>query len=114
MKDKESKMENLIDDLKEYAEVQGDIIKLEAADRISAAASSLAASVILGVTGVFVLIFLSAGCAWLIGYYTHNPAIGFFSIAAFYLLMGIIVYSSKDKLIKTPLVNAVLKKMIND
>jgi len=114
MEEEKSNINTLVDHAKEYVETTVDLMKTEAVDRISTAASSFASSIILGVTGVFFLLFASVGCAWVIAHSTGSKAIGFFSVAAFYLLLSIIIYVSREKWIKVPIVNAILKLLTDD
>jgi hypothetical protein len=114
MEETKSNINNLIEHVREYFETRIDLIKTDAADRLSTAASSIASMLILMIAGLFFLLFASAGCAWLIGHYTGNTAIGFFSVAGFYLLVSIVIYSKRDTLIKIPIVNAILKHLTDD
>ncbi|MEP7168147.1 MAG: phage holin family protein [Bacteroidota bacterium] len=114
MEENKSNINILVEHVKEYAEARVDLLKIDAADRVSSAASSIASMLILMITGMFFLLFASAGCAWLIKYYTGNAAIGFFSVAGFYLLVSIIIYAKRDTLIKIPVVNAILKHLTDD
>lgn len=112
--EEKSHIDQLADHVKEYVETNIDLVKLEAADRISSAASSVITSLVFVLAGIFALAFLSAGGAWLIAHYTSNPAIGFFSVAGFYIFLGLIVYWQKDNWIKTPIVNTILEGLTDD
>ncbi len=114
MEENKSNINNLVDHLKEYVETRIDLIKTDAADRLSTTASSIASIFILMITGLLFLLFVSVGCAWLITQYTGNAAIGFFSVAGFYLLVSLVVYAKRDSLIKIPVVNAILKQLTDD
>jgi hypothetical protein len=109
--EEQSKIEKLVSDVKDYAETRLDIAVLEVQDKATSVISSIAASVVVGVIGVIVLLFLSIGAAWALGEYIHSPSIGFFSVAGFYLLLGLILYLGREKLIKLPIINAILKKI---
>jgi hypothetical protein len=104
-------VEKLIDDVKEYAETRMDIIVLNLQDKISAIISSIASVLLLTVLSLFVVFFLSIGVAWWIGQATESPSIGFFCIAGFYLLLAAIIAFNREKLIKAPIINALLKKI---
>ena len=114
MFEENSNIDNLLDHTKEYFETRVDILKIEAADRVSAAASSFAIVLVMAFIGLFVLFFASAGFAWLIAKATGNTAIGLFSVAGFYLLAGIILYASREKWITIPVVNSILKQFSDD
>ena len=114
MEEEKSNFGNLVDHVKEYVETSIDLMKTDAVDRISNGASSAATAIILGLTGVFFLLFASVGCASFIAYKTESTTIGFFSVAGFYLIISVIIYVSREKWIKIPIVNAILKILTDD
>jgi tetrahydromethanopterin S-methyltransferase subunit C len=57
------------------------------------------------------VLFISLGIAWYIGDRTGDPSMGFFSLAGFYILLAVIAYFTRDKLIKAPIINAIIKKI---
>jgi hypothetical protein len=57
------------------------------------------------------LLFASIGAAWLLGEYLNSPSIGFFSVAGFYLLVTFVLYINKEKWIRLPIINSILKKI---
>ncbi len=107
----ENKLEKMVSDIKEYAETRFDIVVLNTQDKATHVISSIASAVIMGVLGFFILIFISIGIAWSLGEYFHSPSIGFFSIAAFYLLVTLLLYVNREKWIKMPIINSILKKI---
>ena len=114
MEETKTNINNLVDHVKEYIETRADLMKIDAADRLSSAGSKISSILIVMVTGLFFLLFASVGFAWLITYYSGNAAIGFFSVAGFYLVISIIIYLKRETLIKIPVVNAILKHLTDD
>ncbi|MEO5570901.1 MAG: hypothetical protein ABIT08_06815 [Bacteroidia bacterium] len=114
MEEKKTNFDQFFNNLKEYAETRADIIKIEVVDRVSSATSTLATMLILMAGGILFLLFASFGAAWLIGQAAGNIAIGFFSIAGFYLIASIIIYAFRDTLIKIPVINVMLKQLTDD
>ncbi len=106
-----SKVENLIDHAKEYAENKLDLIALNVQDKASDVVSSIIAGLVLGIVSILILMFLSIGAAWWLGQILGSPSIGFFCIAGFYILLGIVVYSSREQLIRLPIINFLIKKI---
>lgn len=106
-----NKIEALVDHVKEYVETRYELIILNAQDKISDVLSSIASVFIIAILSVFILLFLSIGAAWWIGIVTGNPSIGFFSIAGFYFLLTIIAYAGREKWIRLPIINALIKKI---
>jgi len=109
--EEKNKLEKMFTDIKDYAETRFDIVVLNAQDKATHVISSMASAVILGTLGFFILLFLSVGAAWSLGEYLHSPSIGFFSIAGFYLLVALILYLNREKWIKMPIINSIIKKI---
>ncbi len=109
--EEKSKIEKMILDLKEYAETRIELGVLSIQDKTASVLSSIALGFIIGILGVFVILFLSVGAAWLIGHCINNIACGFFIVAGFYLLITLIIFLKRDKWINTPIVNLLLKKI---
>lgn len=106
-----NKIEKMFADVKDYAETSIDIFALNAQDKVSDVMSSIASIAILGVLTMFTIMLLSISGAWLLGEYLHSPSIGFFCVAVFYLLLGVILYVNRKNWIKLPVINAILKKI---
>jgi len=106
-----NKAEQLISNIKEYAETRLDIAALNVQDKVSDVLSSLASVIVVALLGIFILFFSSVGAAWWIGQTLNNSSIGFFCIAGFYLLIAIVIILNRDKWIKLPLINLLLKKI---
>lgn len=95
----------------EYLEARWNLGILNASEKTATTLSSLVAAIIVGIFGIIVLLFLSLGAAWMIGEKMNNHAAGFFLVAGFYAIVGIILYSIRDKFIKVPLVNTFIKNL---
>jgi hypothetical protein len=106
-----NKVEDLIGKLKLYVETRVDLVTLNFQDKVSEILSSVASSAVVMILGLFVLFFASVGAAWRIGELLKSPSIGFFCVAGFYLILSIIIILNKDKWIKMPIINALLKKI---
>jgi hypothetical protein len=103
--------EQLVSNIKEYAETRSDIAMLNIQDKVSSVLSSIASATVAAILGLFILFFASLCAAWYIGQSLNNPSIGFFCIAGFYLIVAIIIIINRDKWIKLPVINTILKKI---
>lgn len=108
-----NKVEKLINDLKHYAEVRYDLIVLNLQDKLSELISSFASIALLSILAVFILLFGSIGGALWLGEYFHCTSIGFFCVAGFYFVLALLLFFSRETLIKLPVINALLKKINN-
>ena len=60
---------------------------------------------------LFVIAFGSTAAAWALGEWLGKPYWGFLIVAGFYLLLAIIVWGTRQRLISTPVLNAILKQL---
>jgi hypothetical protein len=109
--EEKNKVEKLFKHMEEYAETRFDLVVLNIQEKMGNVASSVASAVLLSVFSVFILLFASIGGAWMIGEDFQSPSIGFFSIAGFYLLVAVLIYINREKWIKLPITNALLRKI---
>jgi hypothetical protein len=102
----------LLTDTGKYIEAKTELWKLKAADKTTEVAASLASQLVLMCIVFMVLILLSIALSILIGKWLGEIYYGFFIIAGFYALIGLIIYSSRSKIIKTPLYNLIINKIL--
>jgi hypothetical protein len=105
-------LESLFANAGEYLETKTELWKLKMVDKTSEAVSSITEKVILIVVGLIFFLFLNIGLALLIGYWLGHNFYGFFIIAGLYAIVGLLVHSMKDKLIRTPVANALIEKFL--
>jgi len=104
-------IETLFDTLKQYGQTHIDLFRLKAADKFSEIVSSAIAAIIVFVVLFIFFALLSIGIALLLGELLGKSYYGFFALGGFYLIIGLIFYSMRNKLLKAPLVNIMIKKL---
>jgi uncharacterized membrane protein len=109
--EEKNKIEKIFTNIKDYAETRLDIVVLNMQDKATGVISSIASAVILGALGLIALMFISIGGAWYLGEYLHSPSIGFFSVAGFYIIAATVLFINREKWIKLPIINSILKKI---
>ena len=102
----------LLNDTGKYIEAKTELWKLKAADKTTEVAASLASQLILLCIVFIVLVLLSIALAILVRKRAAQTYHGFFIIAGVYALIGLIIYSSRSKIIKTPLYNLIINKIL--
>jgi hypothetical protein len=105
-------IESLFANAGEYLETKAELWKLKMVDKTSSAVSSIVEKVILIFLGLMFFILLNIALALLIGYWLGHSFWGFFIMAAFYAVAGLLIHSLRDKLIKTPVANSIIQKFI--
>lgn len=109
--EEKNKVEKFLKDVKEYAEVRFDIVSLNFQDKFSDIVSSLVSVIILSVMALLILLFAGIGAAIWLGEYFNNASIGFFCITGFYLLLAFLILFNREKWIKFPVMNSLIKKI---
>lgn len=113
MEDNENIIETLLERATEYGKSGYELAKLKALDKSSDVLSTLTAnSVVLIILSSFIL-FLNLGLAFWLGEILGRIYFGFFVVAAFYGISGILIYFFLHdwikKVVSSKLINQVLK-----
>ncbi len=109
MDNQASSVESLFERVKNYGETRIELLKLKAIDK-----SSSFLSVVITYTVVFIIfalffIFFNIGLALLIGDLIGRSYYGFFILAVFYAVVGIVLLKNRNKWMITRLINMIVK-----
>lgn len=109
-----NKANELVDSLNQYVNNRIESVKLNIAEKSSAAFSFVVAGAV--VAGVFLLffIFLSIALAIGIGEWTGRAWLGYLLTGCLHLLFGILVWVNRVRLIQLPMMNAMIKQIFNE
>jgi hypothetical protein len=100
MEDNENLFESLIERANEYGKTSYELAKLKLLDKASEVVSSfIPYSVIVALIGTFIL-FLSLGFALMLGDILGKLFWGFFAVAGFYIIAGIVIRLFMFKMLK--------------
>lgn len=106
-------IENLIERTKSYAETRFSIIKLKAVDKTSEFAALVISYLVAILVFFIVFIFINVGLAYWLGKIIGGVHYGFFIVGGFYAVIGIILLKSRDKWLKIPIANGMIKKLFD-
>lgn len=106
-------VEELFYKLKDYGETTVDLYKLKAINKVSGFTSTLIVSVILIILLFLIMICVSVGFALLIGLWLGHAFWGFFIMGVLYLIIGLILFSNRNKILKDPISNKFIKELID-
>jgi hypothetical protein len=106
-------VESLLERAGDYLETRLDLWKLKATQKSSDIISSIASGFILAIIAAIFFMILNIGIALFLGELMGKSYYGFFVLAAFYLIAGLIFKSAKNKWVKDPVTNAIIKKIYN-
>lgn len=107
-----SSIESLVSKAGDLAETKAELWKLKAAGKISETVSSLIAVMAIVLCISVAIIILSIGAAFWIGSSLGNVSHGFFIVGGFYVVVGSFIFLFRKSLIKAPLNNLIIDKMI--
>jgi hypothetical protein len=105
--------ESLPGQVKEYLNTRLAQLKLSFAEKTSKMAALMIAVVVTALVFFLVLVLISVAGAIAIGQWLENYWLGFLVIAAVILLAGFILWISKDRLLRIPIMNALIKIMFD-
>lgn len=97
-----------------YIKLQGDYIRLEAAERISKTTSAMVTAMVLGIFSLLVLIMLSLAAAFWLGDKMGSYAQAFLIISVAYSFIGSVVYIFRRRLITNPTLKLMLNAFFED
>lgn len=102
----------LLEKLEDFAQTNVKLFQYKAIDKGTEIASSVISGVVMAVFFILGFVILSIGLALLIGSWLNNSYYGFFIMAGFYFLLGLLIFVFRDKWIKIPLINSLSKKFL--
>lgn len=112
MNEKENILEPILEKAEEFGKINLELIRLKAIDKTSDAVSTvLPVTLVLMIVFIFVL-FLSFGCAFWLGEIWSSAYLGFFAVAAFYGICGLIVHFLLSSKLKERIRNAVITQLL--
>jgi len=112
MKEKETILEPLLEKAEDFGKTSLELIRLKAIDKASDMASSLLPQSVVFVFVLIFVLFLNLGIAFLLGEYWGSVALGYFAVAGFYAVCGIIIHFVFYTKIKESIRNSVIRQLL--
>jgi hypothetical protein len=104
-------LEELFEKVQDYTKSSANLYKLQALNMYSDVASTLATQFVIFCIITMCVVAVNIGLALWLGSLLGETYYGFFSVAGFYLILGIIIYRFKKQWIKTPVQNTIITQM---
>lgn len=112
MEDNAKILESLFESATEYGKTSIELVKLKALDKTADIVSSLIPlSVVILLLSTF-LLFLNIGVALWLGEILGKPFYGFFAVAGFYILTGLVIHFILNKRIKRLVGDLFVRRML--
>lgn len=113
MENKPTSVEELFYKLRDYGDTRIELFKLKSLHKITGVLSSLIVSVILiGLLSLIILCF-TIGFAILLGAWLGKMYYGFFIMAIIYIIIGLILYSGRNKFLSKPVSDKIIKELLD-
>lgn len=113
MENKTTNVEELFYKFKDYADTRIDLFKLKAISKVSGVLSSIISGIVLALLFLMVLVCITIALALLIGSALGQTWLGFLIMAGIYVIIGLIIFSSRNKLLKTPISSKFIKEFVD-
>lgn len=110
---KDTQSQSIVDQLKEYIELQIKIAKYKAIDGTSGVLGSIIVGVTLAILGLFLLLFASTTLGFYLAEVLESFWAGFGCVAGLYLILVLILLAS-SKGIKASIADKMITKIFND
>lgn len=108
------KVESLVNELKEYVNTRVAQTKLSVAEKLSGIVAYMISILMAALVFFLFLVLISVAAAIVIGQWLDNTWLGFIIVACLCLLLGLILWLAKDKLVRKPIMNALIKVLFEN
>ncbi|HXD78582.1 MAG TPA: phage holin family protein [Puia sp.] len=108
------KFENLIDHTRDYVNTRVDEAKLAVARTTSGVAARIIAGAVVGTIFLISLLFASAAAAYRLGREWGQLWLGLLAVAAFYFLLGLLIWAARERMIRVPIMNSLIHQLFKN
>lgn len=105
-------IESLFEAANDYGKTNLDLLKLKAVDKSAEIISSSASAFVIILIMIIFFSMISIAIALLIGELLGKTYYGFFVLAGFYLIIGLVFNAMKEKWFKAPLTDSIIRKLL--
>ena len=102
----------LLLEFKKYLELQKEFVKLDATEKMTVILSAILIVTVLLLLGSIVLIFLTLALAYYLGDVLGSLSLGFGLISAFILLLTVIFYLNRNRMVIQPMARFMTKLIL--
>ena len=114
-------MENIATDIEllykkaeQYSKTSFELLQLNTIDKTSDVISSLSVVISISIIVAMFTLFINIGIRRFIGKLLNDYAMGFLLVSGFYFIVAIIVFIFRKTLIKIPIDNLIVSKLLKD
>jgi len=111
MSEEFKKIESLVEQFKAYVNTRLSQAKLSIAEKISKVLAIMIAMLMAALVFFLFLVLLSVAAAIIISQWVNSLWLGFLIVAGLLLLSGLLIWLARDRLLRIPIMNALIKVM---
>lgn len=111
MSEEFKKAGSLVDQLKEYVNTRVSQAKLSIAEKTSKVVSLLIAVLVIALVFFLFFVLVSVAAAIAIGQWLNNMWLGFLIVAGLCLLLALVLWLAKERLIRIPVLNILIEAL---
>jgi len=108
----QGKIEELTENLKSYLSTNFELIKYQGIERTSVIIADLAVNILVGLILLLFVFFISLWACFYLSTLLGDNYSGIAIVAGFYLLLGLLLYTVRKKLIIKPLRNKIIRNIL--
>ena len=112
MEDNSKSIESLIEGITDFSKTSYELARLKAIDKSSDVASSMIPHSIVFVLFASFMLFANFGLAFWLGEILGNTYYGFFVVAGFYVITGLVLHFFFHKRIKNLIWNSIIRQVL--
>ena len=112
MKEKENILEPLWEKAEDYGKTSLELLRLKSIDKSSDVVSTILPYMLVIVLTIIFLMFINFGIAFWLGAIWNSIYLGFFAVAAFYGLCGVIIHFFLHDKFKERIRNTIIKLLL--
>lgn len=109
-----AKAEEFADHIKEYINNRIAAVKLQTAEKTSKFMSNFIAVAVVAAIMLVFAIFISMGVAFWLSDMMQNLWSGFLMVGGIWLIIAMIIWFSRERLLRMPIMNKMLQEMFSD
>lgn len=106
-----AKIEELADTLKEYADTLIESVKIDIVEKSSDVIANVMAGILIAIVSFSFIVFASMALSFGLGVWIGKTWAGFLLVACLYLLIGIVMWAARGRLIRLPIINTLIQKL---
>jgi hypothetical protein len=109
-----SKVEELADNVKEYVNTRIESAKLNAAEKGSVIIGNAVAGMVVAIVLLLFIGLASIALSIVLGEWIGKAWAGFVIVACLYLLMAVVLWFDRGRLIRLPVMNSLIRQLFNN